>query len=315
MRLNSFHSDVIGLLMSMRIFDMLTCYPKFLVKTGTQAEGWLAGKIPSELLIYDSLNLALDACNASQNDMLIIAPGYYEDIGDTSTAGALDVDVADLSVIGLGRGESRPRFDFNHADADFLVGAANILLKNLRFVAAITGVKLGISVEANGDQCAIDDCSFTVTTTTTDEFLSAISFAAGANYGEVKNCRLDMGLGGATSAIELNGAVVGTQIKNNYAIGDYSTAVIEGATAASTLLDIGKNILVNGDGADLGTEPCIELTGNATGVIYDNYCVTNLATKAAAIVAAKCLLFNNYYNEDISGAGTGGLIGTASADD
>jgi hypothetical protein len=138
---------------------------------------------------------------------------------------------------------------------------------------------------------------------------------AASNNGYIVGNRINMGLGGAVDAIELAGASIGHIIEENYIIGDYSTANIIGSTAASTLLKISRNILVNGAGNNIGTEPCIELNGNSTGVINDNYCVCNLATVAAAIVAAQCLLFNNYYNEDVSGAGTGGLIGTASAND
>ena len=52
----------------------------------------------------------------------------------------------------------------------------------------------------------------------------------------------------------------------------------------------------------------------APGILELNRIVCNIATKAASIVADKCMLFENYYNEDVGGGATGGIIGTASAD-
>ena len=67
--------------------------------------------------------------------------------------------------------------------------------------------------------------------------------------------------------------------------------------------------------SDVNTEPGIELLTGSTGVIQNNNIVANLATKAASVVCDNCMLFENYYNEDASSSGTGGIIGTASADD
>jgi hypothetical protein len=248
-------------------------------------------------------------------DAIIVAPGFYYDIADTSSSGAVDFNKTDLTVIGLGRGSSQPRFDFNHADADFLISAANVRLENLHLEATVTGVKVGIGVGALADGFEIENCRLTAETAGTDEFLDGIAVTAAGNNGLIKNNIIEMGIAGAVAGIVLNGASVGHRILNNLIRGDYSTANIEGRTAASTGLSIGYNILTNGVGGDLNAQPCIELTGNAQGEIYNNYITCNLDTVAASIVAAQCTLFENYYNEDISGAGTGGLIGTASAND
>jgi len=314
MRLHSFHPDVRQLLLSIGNNKVLTGDIQWVALRTTKAYEWLRGKVPTAQ-IHQDLNTAIGMCEANRGDLIVVAPGHYEDIADTSSSGAIDLDIAGITVLGLGRGTDTPRFDFNHADADFILGAANVAIENLHFEATVTSVKIGVSVEAAATNFSIKNCRFTVETTATDEFLDSISIAAAANYGEIVGCRFDSGLGGAVSAIVMEGASVGHKITDNWILGDYSTACIEGGTAASTLLEIGRNILVNGDGSNLGTEPAIDLAGNATGVIYENRCVCNLTTKAAAIVAARCLLFDNYYNEDISSAGTGGIIGTASADD
>lgn len=277
----------------------------------SNAYEWLRERVsPSKLVT--TIDEAVGLCTANRGDVIFVAPGYYEEV---TAASQIDLDVAGISVIGLGRGSDMPELDFTNAAGELAIGAANVLVKNLNFHSNITAVLKGIDVEAAGDYFVIDGCWFDVETTTTDEFNSAIDIAAGANYGLIRNCYIDMGLGGAVQAIHFNGASTNHTVVDNHIVGDFSTANIAGSTAASTVLQIGRNILVNGDGSNLGAQPCIELNGNSTGVIFNNYCVCNLDTKAASIVAAQCLLFENYYNEDVSGAATGGIIGAASADD
>lgn len=271
------------------------------------------GRSPSKP--YATINKAVESCTANNGDVIYVMPGHVEDLGDTSTTGAIDLDVAGISVIGIGTGSDQPRIDFNHADSDFFVGADNVTIENLHFEATVTSVKIGVNVEDGADYCTIRNCRFTVETTGTDEFLYAIQFNDASNFGLVEGCDIDMGLGGATGAIGFIKDTNGTTVRNCRIEGDYSTACIVGATTLSTKLDIDSNLLINGNSGGIGTEPAIELVTGSTGTIRNNYIVANLATLAAAIVADTCMLFQNYYNEDISSAGTGGLIGTASAND
>ena len=255
---------------------------------------------------FADIDYAIGRCTASKGDVIFVMPGHYEAI---TGAAAIDADVAGISIIGLGRGLDQPQISFGHADAGFVIGAASVWIENINFQAAITGVLLGVSVEAAGDNFTIKNCRFDVATTTTDEFMSAIETAAGANNGVVEGCYIDMGLGGATQAVHLNGTSSGHQILNNHIMGAYSTANIAGSTGASTLIDIGYNILTNGSGTTLTTEPNIELNGNSTGNIYNNYCTCNEASDDTVIVADYALLYENYYNETISSAGTGVVFG------
>ena len=139
-----------------------------------------------------------------------------------------------------------------------------------------------------------------------------------SDHAEVIDCQFRMGAAGAISAIYLDHDADYCRIIGNEVFGDYSTACIVSDTAASDHIIIQGNFLFNGTiggNAGLNSEPCIELFPTTTGIIANNYCCCNLATMAASIVADDCYLFQNYYNEDESGAATGGVIGTASADD
>lgn len=283
----------------------------FVGKKSTKAWEWIRGKVGT-WHAYNAIADALKSCEASRIDTIVALPYHTETI---TAASQLDFDTAGCRLVGIGIGASMPKLDYTVAAGELAIGAADVLIKNINFHSNVTAVLKGIDVEAAGDNFVIEDCRFDVETTTTDEFNHSIDIAAGANGGIIRNCYFDMGLGGAVSAIHLNGASTNHRILDNFITGDYSTANITGSTAASTVLEIGRNILQNGTGSNIGAQPCIELNGNSTGIIHRNMVACNLTTKAASIVAAQCFLFENYYNEDVSGAATGGIIGTASADD
>jgi hypothetical protein len=283
----------------------------FFVHATTGSDG-NKGTSPSKPLA--TINAAVEKCTANQGDIIYLMPGHVEDLADTTTTGAIDLDVAGISLIGLGSGSLQPRIDFNHADSDFFVGADNVTIENVRFHADVTDVKIGINIEDGVDYCTIRKCLFDVETTGTDEFLYSIQFNDASNFGLVEDCDFDMGLGGATGAIGFIKDTDGTTVRNCRIQGDYSTACIVGTTTASTKLDIDGNLLINGNAGNINTEPGIELPAGSTGTIRNNYIVCNLATMVASIVADTCMLFQNYYNEDVN-PGTGGLIGTASAND
>lgn len=255
---------------------------------------------------------AVSKCLAGRGDIIAVMPGHSETI---TSAAAIDLDVQGVALIGLGHGDLQAEIEFNHADASVAVGADDVLIHNIRFNASITGVTVGVNIEDGVDDVVISNCRFDVDAAGTDEFLHAIRCVNDNSRILIEGNLIDQGIGGATAGIHLDADTAYVRIKDNIIRGDFSTANIAGDSTLSTNLLIEDNLLVNGVGGNLGTEPVIELVTGSTGVIRRNDCVCNLATKAAAIVADTCLLFENYYNEDISSAATGGIIGAASADD
>lgn len=273
--------------------------------TGTNGAGY--GGSPDVPLA--TIDYAVGLCTANKGDVILVMPGHTETITGTD----ITVDVAGVSVIGLGKGSLMPQIKHNHADAEVSIAADNVTWQGIRHSADVTDVKVAIEIEDGIDYCTVKNCVFDVVATTTDEFLVSVRTNDASNFAVIEDNDFDMGLGGAVAAVSFTKDTDGTVVKNNRIRGDYSTACINGITTKSTKLDICGNLLVNGDAGNIGTEPGIELLTASTGIIRDNYIVCNLATKAASIVADACMLFQNYYNEDVTG--TGGLIGTVSADD
>jgi hypothetical protein len=267
-----------------------------------------SGASPDEAVA--SIDTAVGLCTANNGDVIYVMPGHAETI---TAADAIDFDVAGITVIGLGSGDAQPKISFNNTAATVAIDADNVTLVNLRFHALISAVVIGVDVKAGATDAKILDCWFDVDTTTTDEFNTVIDLKAGCTRTLIEGNFIDMGLGGSVAAVSLTGASNHVRIANNRIWGDYSTACIMGSTTLSTNVDIDGNLLVQGTGGNVGTEPGVELLTGTTGIVRNNYIVCNLGTKLASIVGDTVFLFENYYNEDVTG--TGGIIGTASADD
>jgi len=313
MRLMSFHPDVRQLLNTIAATEgPFMGDPRFVATVGTAICEWLEGRIPTELLHYD-LDNAIGECTANRGDKIFVCPNHVENL---AAADAIDADVAGISIIGLGNGKARPTFTYTNAAGEFVIGADNITLKNLIFNASVTTVLKGIDVEAGAEDVLIEDCLFGVDADATDEFNSCITIGDQANNYIIRNCQFHQGTGAAVQAIHLDADVDYGRIEGCFTSGDYGVACIKGDEADDMVMIL-RNILYNGraTGLELNDQPCIEIYASTTGVIAHNFCATNLTTMAAAIVADDCHLFENYYNENESGSGTGALIGTASADD
>jgi hypothetical protein len=255
-----------------------------------------------------TIDAAIGKCTANAGDIIWVAPGHVETITGTD----ITVDIAGVSVIGTGRGSLMPQIKHNHANAEVSIAADNVLWQGIRHSADVTGVKVAIEIENGIDYCTVKGCVFDVVTTGTDEFLVSVRTNDASNFALIEDNDFDMGLGGAVAAISFTADTDGTKVIGNRIQGDYSSACINGITTLSTKLLIKGNLLVNGGTGALNTEPAIELLTNSTGIICDNYIVSDLATLTASIVADKCIKFQNYCADAANE--TGGLVGTASTD-
>ena len=264
-----------------------------------------------------SLDAAVGLCTADRGDTIIVMQGHAETL---TAADGVDIDVAGVTVIGLGNGELRPRFTYTVAAGEIVVGADDVTIYNIECLTSVTAVLKAIDIEAGAENCKILGCVFKVDSGGTDEFIDTITIKAASDRTVIDGCLFDNGIASnagpqaSINFLDCDNAV----ITNNIFFGDAAVAHIQNETTASNFVTIKGNQIFNGiigGNAGLNTEPCIELVATTTGVISDNYIVCNVGTKAASCVAADAYLFENYYNEDESGAATGGIIGAASADD
>lgn len=248
---------------------------------------------------FVTIDYAVDQCTANNGDVIYVMPGHAESV---SLAGQIDLDVAGISVIGIGNGTDRPTLTYTVAAGEVVVGADNVTIENIVFNAAAPDILLGVTVEDSVDYCTIRECNFEVTTAGTDEFATCITVINGNVGTLIEDNFMDMKLGNATEAILLDADTDRTTIRGNTIRGDYSTANIFADTALSTQLLIKGNTLENGVGGDIGTEPVIELITNCQAIITENICICNVASNDAAIVADLAFNFNNWYSETVGAA-------------
>lgn len=247
---------------------------------------------------FATVDAAINACTASNGDVIYVMPGHNENLSGTD---AIDVDVAGVSIIGLGTGSNMPTFDHDETASELVIGAANVTLENLRFRAGNDAVVNAINIEAAGDNFMIRNCRFANPEASTDEFVDAIIVEAGADDGVIEDNYFNAGAQAAVSCIELNGAVINILIRRNHMLGKYSTACIRGDSTLSEGVLIEDNLLWNGDPAGtIGTVAVISLLTATAGIIRNNDIVCDLATPDLSIVLGASpgmFLFGNRYQE------------------
>lgn len=251
---------------------------------------------------FSTLDYAIGRCAANRGDIIYVRPNHTT---TASAADAVDVDVAGVSIIGLGNGSNRPRIDYTAAAGELVIGADNVLVQNFNLHANVTDVLKAIDIEASVDDTTIRRCFFDVEATATDEFANSIILATNNKRTTIIDNEFDMGLGGAVNAIYMDNSAAAdeaTKIIGNIIMGDYSTACIASDTTASNDILIHDNLLVNGESDNLNTEPCIELLTLSSGVISENRLVCNVATPDVSVVADACILTGNTYSETVAGA-------------
>ncbi len=248
---------------------------------------------------FSTIDAAINQCTGDET--IYVAPGHAETL---STADQIDADVAGISIIGCGNGTRKPTLTYTADAGEFAVGADNVHIEGIRFIASVTGVLKAIDIEAGVDYCTIKNCEFLVEADTTDEFMVSITLNDNNTGCVIDGCLIDMGLGGATNGIHMDADTSRLQIIGNRIMGDYSTANIFADTTASTEIYIAFNVLQNGDSVGLNAQPTIELITGCTGIIRDNFLVDGGANDAASVVADNAILFNNQWSQtDASGTG------------
>ena len=227
-----------------------------------------------------TVDAAINKCTANKGDVVIVMSKHAESF---TAADGFDADVAGITIVGLGWGDFRPTFTFADTDATVAVGAASVRLSNLRFVGGISAVVVGVNVEAAGVACWIDNCEWYWGGTTGYDFVQSLNINVGAHRARVENCRFlaEPAVAGASTAIQLVGAVHNVRVQNCEFMGDYSLACMSGITTLSQGLMFLDNLVHNTD----ASEPYIEMLTGTTGVIANTRGLASGGTVAANAVA------------------------------
>jgi len=242
----------------------------FFVDSGSTTGGDGASNGTSPNTPFLTIDYAIGRCTANNGDVIFVMPGHTENL-----TGSIALDVAGVSVIGLGQGHTRPKLVHTGTGGIVTVTASNCRWSNIVHEASIAAVVSAISVSGPGTAAAtqhteIDNCRFTFDETGV-EFTVMIALGDGgtdsADYVHIHDCWFEAeNIDGCASALLIDDCQF-VHIINNLFTGDYNSVAIDGAAGSSACLDyvIAGNIVENRD-----TGLTIDLDDSATGVAINN---------------------------------------------
>ena len=259
---------------------------------------------------YATLDFAVGKCTANNGDLILVKAGHTETV---TAAGGLDLDVAGITIIGLGNGSDRPTVNFTTAvGADMDVDADNITISNFLFTGGIDALTGPIDI--NAADFTMLDCETKDVTGQATDFIVA---DANANRLMIDGwTHRGAAAAGGASALQIVGGD-GATVRNFFIDGNFDTAAIENVTTAATNLTIngGANgsYIRNRNSADVCFTAVATTTGNVGPNIYARI-ADNAANITEAFVGADMQFF-----QPIAIANADGEVGlntniTASAD-
>lgn len=227
---------------------------------------------------FATIDAAVGYCTANAGDVILVAPGHTETV---TAAGGLDLDVAGISIIGMGHGSLRPTVNFTTAvGADMDVDAADIYMENFLFTGGIDALTGPIDV--NAADFTLVNCETRDVTGQTVDFIVTDANADRLTIRGWKHTGATAA--GAATAISIVG---GDEISiNDFIIdGNFSTAAIENVTTAAVNINIGatssrQNLIRNRNSADVA----VTLVATTTGWVDNIF--ARIADDAANITEA-----------------------------
>jgi hypothetical protein len=272
--------------------SILTTGSIFFVKS-TSGSDSNAGDTPTTA--FATIDYAVGKCTANKGDHIIVMPNHAETV---SAAGGLDLDVAGITIVGIGRGSNQPTVTLDTADtADVDIDAANITIENINFVANFADIATAIDV--NADDFTIRNCRFTAAAADMN-FLVCVQDAAATASDRItiENCYALAIDAANTHFVNFAGTGDGHIVRGNTLIGDWGTMAIGGAGVVTYATIVGNAI----SNAASTVDGCINFAATATGICMHNYCA-GAAAQANGVTATAMAIAENYYGvvtEDLS---------------
>lgn len=283
----------------------------FFVHSGTGSDASGYGYNPDKPVA--TIDYAIGLCTASKGDTIYVLPGHAESI---IAAAGIVCDVAGVTIIGLSEGPLRPTISFTTDTlADINIDAANVTIKNIRFVCGMAALAAPIDVNAAG--FTMLDCDFYVSAAAAHPLIVVLT-DANANHMTIRRCSFNLEYDIATTSLIVTTArtvairLVGADfaiIEDCYISGNFTVACIDSLTTACRDIRIQRNKLRNVQTTNIAG--IIDLVAATTGVVAENSGFHGYVTDIATVIdPASCAMVANYFSNVVTE--TGGLVGTPS---
>ena len=192
--------------------------------------------------VYTTIQAAVNAASANRGDIVVVLPGY-----DQSLTGADSWNTAGVTVLGIGRGTMRPTIRYTGTAGEVGIGANNVRVSNLRFLAAADSVARALDLDSGFSNARIDNCFFDFNATT-NNFLTMIRVAQARSIIEDNEFRAEDTAGAGKGISMFGGMPDFLKIRRNFFYGQFDTngdSLTNGAGAIhlDSLHDSGDTVL------------------------------------------------------------------------
>lgn len=261
----------------------------FFVDSGTGNNGF-DGKKPSAA--FATLDYAIGKCTADNGDIIYVLPGHSE-----APAAEITVDIANLSIIGLGSGKNRPKFAGAHTGDLMAIDADDVVVENIYFAASTAANTAHIDI--NAAQATIKNCLFEQGASNG----TSITVTASGIAALITGCEFHVTANGPDICIDIeSGTASDLHVIDNYFNGGsttnaWDTGCILSAVANTDVL-IKDNVFMHG-ASNIGH---IQFTtSTVTGVISNN--MLGGGTIAQMLDPGGCMCFENYEADAVDQSG------------
>ena len=234
---------------------------------------------------FSTVDAAFGSCTANAGDVILVAPGHVETV---ASATSVVMDVAGVSVIGMGNGSNRPEFNFTATASSLEIDAANIRLSNFILKADISAVVVGVNVDADNFQ--MDNCHMNFNATG-DDFVTMMDIDAVDGAKLIDNTFEAELIAGCAEAIRLDDTH-NLVMTGNHITGDFTDGAVIGEGALGKNWLIANNYVYN---ADTTAGFVFDINVASTGILANNVCGTLFATAPeTALDPGSLLSVENY---------------------
>lgn len=250
---------------------------------------------------FATIDHAVGRCTANNGDIIMVKPGHSEAI---STAD-IDVDIAGVSIVGLGAGDDRPTITYTGTTdtTTFDVSANNVLVHNILF-SFTDNDAVDNALVINGTDVEISNCEFRATANDQPDTFVTIGLAdADADRSYVHGCKFISLTAGANNAISIDFDMDGLRIEDNWIDGDWADAGIDipAGGNACTNLKIENNYIRNRQTGD----HAVQVAAVTSGFMKGNTLVADTVDIIVSPVA------NMVYVENFGSIANAGTTGPA----
>ena len=282
--------------------ELFTTGKVFYVDSVTGSDGNVGSDPAAPKATVDS---AIGSCTANKGDTIVLMPGHAE----TVTATSIALDVAGVTILGLGNGLKRPTFTFGAAAATITVSAANCAWKGCHFIGNFLDVAAAFTLAAAKD-FELNNNSF-IDNTASLGFLSIIvtnatdNSADGLTVTENYVYGLDLSPNAVISILAAQDRVL---IADNHAnlaatndVGHFITVaakIVKGIRILRNSL-----IVVGSSGATVGIFMTGSSTTNTGIVAYNLVNSLDAGTELITTAALGLAMFDNKYTGALTASG------------